>query len=309
MGFWGDAWDAVTDAAETVWDGVTTAGGAVVDTVEGLLGPFSIIVAMTLGWVFAIPYLGPVLEWIVNIVTTIAWYVIGSVDFILSLIGIRPEKKLRACVIVLSDSKGPMSSDQDVIAAMTAFSNTFKQRANVRVIKSKLFQYTTPFTGVKTPDASWISHPDASSEDILEAECDGEGAAADLGIDGSRYEALSLLTSPWNYLRRLVGYGAPIFVFIVRNFTDPDKNGCSLGPLSDYILIAGSTLKPDSGGVVKNIYIIGHESGHACNLTHSDITGDQYAISNLMYPDVGRSNNLTSWQISVLRGSRHVTYF
>jgi hypothetical protein len=309
MGWWSDAWDTVTDAVETVWDGVTTVGGAIVDTIEILISPFSIILAMTVGWIEAIPIIGSVVEWILNVVTTIIWYGLGIVDFILSMIGIRPEKKLRACVIVLSDSKGPMASDQDIITVMTAFSNTFKEQANVRVIKSALGQYTSAFSDLKPPTADWISHPDASSDEILQAECGWDGVGADFNTDGSRYEALSLLTSPWNYLRRLIGYGAPIFIFIVRNFSDPSKNGCSLGPVSDYVLVAGNPLKPGSNGLVKDIYLIAHESGHACNLTHSS-AGYDYPISNLMYPqDTRTSNYLTRWQISVLRGSRHATYF
>lgn len=304
MGWWDDAWDWVTDALEWVWDGLTSLGGAVVTGIEILLSPIGILLGYALGAVYIIPFFGPIAEGIINTITTIIWYVVGIVDFILSLLGIRPEKKLRVTVIALKDKNGPMASEPDITNAMRELSKTFKNRANIRIINNVLGEFTFEWNDVEPPAASWIYYPsDSSSEDILEGECDSDGFVSDLGTDGSRYEALSTIIAPWSSIRRLTGYGAPIFIFIIRNFSDPSKNGCSMGSWNDYVLIAGHALKPDSTGVVKDKYLIAHECAHACNLWHVS------SISNLLYSEETRGDYLTDFQISLLRISRHVSYF
>jgi hypothetical protein len=51
-----------------------------------------------------------------------------------------------------------------------------------------------------------------------------------------------------------------------------------------------------------NPICIAHELGHSCNLWHVDID------DNLMNPSCGRKK-LKWWQVSIMRSSRHVTYF
>jgi len=89
----------------------------------------------------------------------------------------------------------------------------------------------------------------------------------------------------------------------VRSFAGT-YDGCSLGPLTDYVLVefTGAATDTAAGQPANSSSILPHEMGHACNLWH-------VSPSNLMQPDNPRATNLSWWQIALIRASRHVTYF
>lgn len=205
-----------------------------------------------------------------------------------------------------------MATDVEVINAMSVFQQTFKDRANVRILPVGIAKYTSAFADIKPPDASWISYYQVESNDLLIGECDWDGVKADWGSDGNLINIQTKLQIKANFIRSLLGYGAPTVIFVIKKFSDPSKAGCSLGPVRDYVQVEGSALTIGPNGLTNNVYLIPHECGHACNLTHSYFDGNSfetYALSNLMNPDGARGNELTKWQVAVLRGSRRVSYF
>ena len=119
--------------------------------------------------------------------------------------------------------------------------------------------------------------------------------AADLTATGSDYNKIAILNCFFGTWRKVVGYGAPITVFIIRSLEE--GVGRSLGPLTDYIVIGGSQMpRPD-------VTDVAHEIGHACNLWHA---GDS---TNLMNGNSPRGTGLSWWQLVLARSSRHVSYF
>jgi len=69
--------------------------------------------------------------------------------------------------------------------------------------------------------------------------------------------------------------------------------GCSFAGTHNYVVVE-ATAGPN---------VAAHEMGHACLLGHDDST------SNLMFAgNIAAAPTLSTWQISVVRGSRHCTY-
>ena len=81
----------------------------------------------------------------------------------------------------------------------------------------------------------------------------------------------------------------------LQEFIEVETAGCSLGPLVDYVTVDLGALR----GRTKRVLV--HELGHACGLPHSRL------VENLMLPR-RMGDRLESWQVAVLRSSRHVTY-
>jgi len=296
---------AVKKAVETVVDAATTVVGAVVETVESAVSWVGSAVGFVVGLVRAIPYIGAVIRWALDLAKAIIWRIglwgLGVLDFVLSWVGITPEKKLRICVVVLrlpSDKPGRLdpSVEAEIITNLNNLINAYKTEPNVRVIPTGPFNYSSPFSDPPVADASWIHfRDDVSASDILDAKCDAGALSNDFGVTGSKFELIANTTCFYSNLRRLTGYGAPITVFVVRSFLD-GKLGCSLALLSDYV----TTSRP---GVLKDPLQIAHEISHSCGLWHLNDN------NNIAYPNNGRGTNMRRWQIAIVRNSRHVTYF
>lgn len=287
------AWTWITTAICLVWDVVTTIVNAIVVTLESILGWVLSALAFVVELIFSIPYVGRLLNWIWNVVLEIFWNLVGIGDFVLGLIGIRPEKKLRVCVIVLRNERGvEVAAPASLVPDLQHAIDIFRAEANVRVIPVGPFQYDSGFADDETASTEWIHVVDGPSDpEILEVECGVEAGGEDLTPAGSRFELLASTMCFFGNWRRVVGYGAPVTIFVVRTVGDASKLGCSIGPLSNYVTIEGA-----------NPICIPHELGHACNLWHVD------GATNLMNASCGR-RKLDWWQISILRNSRHVTYF
>jgi hypothetical protein len=290
------AWTGLAGGASVGWDSVTSAVGALVEALESVLGWVLSAPAFVIELVFAIPYAGRALRWGWGVVTTAVWGAVGVVDALVGLAGILPEKKLRVSTLVLRDEEGkPVAAVDDVVRELQEAADIFREQANVRLIPSRPFQFATAFSPAPRVTEQWVTvDRSPSPPSILEIVCDDRSFRADLTPKGARVELVSSLRCFYGNFRRLIGYGAPVVVLLVRSVTEPPgvtRRGCSLGPLTDYVSVEGE--KPRC---------IAHELGHACNLWH--VSGE----TNLMNHRCGR-RELTWWQVALVRNSRHVTYF
>lgn len=260
------AWTWVTEVVCVAWEIVSTVANAVVETVESIVGWVVSAVGFIVELIFSIPILGRILKWAWNIVLTAFWGFVGLADAVLGFFGFLPEKKLRICVVVLRDEKGTaLAQPADIVPHLQDAIDIYREEANVRLIPSGPFQYDSAFASGETADTSWVHvNGNSSSSDILDVSCGGGAAGEDLWVSGSKFEYLASTKCFYSNTRRILGYGAPVIIFIVRSVAG--KLGCSIGPLSDYVTIQGS-----------NPICIAHELGHACNLWH---IGDN---TNLMF--------------------------
>ena len=112
-------------------------------------------------------------------------------------------------------------------------------------------------------------------------------------------------------MRRVVGYGAPVTCFIIRDVLGTGI-GCALW-ITDYATIEGSVLTPPPGSP----RTIGHELGHSCNLTHSCVDVDNrnlMAAQTELCPDSTTPEDrvnprMSGVQALLVRMSKHATYF
>ncbi len=217
--------------------------------------------------------------------------VLGFFDFLGGLIGFLPKKKLRLRVHILTDEDGNLLVPEHEITPIVEFTKrVLKSQANIEVLAAYPHELIITEVG-PTPAAA------------LDVGCDGEAFLENLGEAGMFF---------WSRLARnfsgsLIGYAAPVTAFIVRNVSG--KKGCSLGPLTDYVtvdlegvetVLGGDDVSPSLQPVTKTLV---HEIAHSCGLWHYS------SETNLMYKSGGMGVNLTRFQKSFLRNSRHVTYF
>lgn len=229
--------------------------------------------AFVIGLFFSIPILGRITGLIWRGLIDLFWRIISLPDVILGLLGTYPEKKMRIAVIILT------SEGQDVLVKPDKLKEsienavvTYKEAANVRVIVDKIQTLVAP-----APTAN------------LNPSCGGSALKDDIGTAGTYYENTINIQCFDSAFQRLIGYAAPVIVFIVQEVKGGDI-GCSLGPFTDYVTIEGG--KPQC---------IAHEVAHACGLLH---VNDR---DNLAAHICG-GKKLETWQKALVRSSRHVTY-
>ncbi|MFO7661481.1 MAG: hypothetical protein R6X18_02685 [Chloroflexota bacterium] len=195
-------------------------------------------------------------------------------DFLLALAGVLPDKKVRLRIVILRDERGlPVTGNEEVLPAYEEARRVLARSARVIV-----------------EPAGWqvVTAPHAASPAALDVHCTDGAWQDDLGEAGTFFRSLMAKT-PFG---TVTGYGAPVTVFIVRSIST--HNGCSLGVLTDYVVVEAKNLRNTRRLLV-------HEVSHTCGLWHTD------DIRNLMMPkDPGE--HLTRWQAAILRSSRHVTY-
>lgn len=298
-----DFWDTISDGISSVIDpivgAVTTVVNAIVDTVDSIIGGIVDAFAALLNFVFSIPYLGALLHWVWNAITTALWGLANIFDFLGALIGIMPEKRMRLMVIIQRDEEGAQVATLDeVLPPIQRAIDTFMGQANVRILPTGQFKYASAFrdSPVASPDYVFIEVSSSSTE-TLDVKCVENDlfASDDWGAGGSSFNQKLVLDMFWGNARRLIGYGGPIGAFAVRGFKTPN-DGCSLGPLTDYVIVKFQE---------NFLRTLAHELGHACNLGHQD------DADNLMTKGGkgGIGYSLTRTQKAFVRVSRHVTYF
>lgn len=302
------AWTWVTTAICVVWDVVTAIVNAVIVTLESIFGWVLSAIAFVVELLEMIPILGTLIRWIVNGISWIVAIGVGLIDAGLGLIGIRPEKILRVCTVILSDEKGnPVGSVDNAVAMLQLAADVYKRDANIRLVPSRPFYYVSGFGGAETVDASWVQTDTASSQsNILDAPC---SAAGEWLLEGSILQLKSSTLCFFGAWRRVLGYGAPVTCFLVRSM--PGAFGCSL-VITDYVGVIGNfNLPPDSPRT------IGHEIGHSNLLWHTCVddnirnlmgTGEPCDPDSTTAPDRA-DPEMEDWQALIARSSKHASYF
>lgn len=198
---------------------------------------------------------------------------LGFADLLLGFVA-WPRKKLRLHIVVLADANGPLVSDADLVPAIEYVTRIFKDRFNVNVV---------PY-GRSMVQAMKDPAPAA----VLDIECGWEAWKADFGEVGDFF---AKHLAGWNAIP--ISATFPVTVYVVRNITG--TKGCSLGPLTDFIVV-------DRDGIAV-ASTMAHEIGHACGLWHSRTQ------SNLMYHPDNRGDRVKWFQKNLLRSSRHVQFW
>ena len=230
------------------------------------------------GLILSIPVIGGIIRTILNWVTEIIWRAVGLIDFLASLAGIRPRKKMYFGVIVPSVNETPIVTDADIQRQVDAAIDFYDRTCNINLI----------FSGICHTN---ISPPEAG----LSVGCDAGGFFNDWWLAGSYFEFATATCKFKDSFRRLIGLGAEIIVFIVQDVTPANTNGCSFASTENYVVIEA---KPTD-----QAFVATHEMGHACWLVHVDDT------ANLMNPITPSANpTLTNTQIALVRWSKHCVY-
>lgn len=236
------------------------------------------VVGFIVNLILSIPIIGGIIRTILNWVTEIIWRLVGLFDFVASLLGFRPRKKMYFGVIVPSVDGVQIVPDADIQRQVDAAVAFYDATCNINLI----------FTGIcKTG----ISPPDAG----LSVGCDAGGFFNDWWLAGSYFELATATCKFMDSFRRVIGLGAEIDVFIVKDVTPAKTNGCSFASTQNYVVIEA---KPSD-----QAFVAAHEMGHACWLAHVDDT------NNLMNPSTPAANPvLSNLQISLVRWSKHCVY-
>ncbi|MCB0725174.1 MAG: hypothetical protein KDC73_10775 [Ignavibacteriae bacterium] len=303
------AWTWITTSICVLWDIGTSAINAVIVTLESVLGWVLSAIGFVIELIESIPVIGTIIKYIFNFISTVVSVVFSIGDTILGAIGIRPEKILRVCTIILRDENGNLVSSTEVAKQLLQVAcDIYKRDCNVRVIPSKPFQYFSGFSEAETVSDDWIILDSNSSDsDILDVRCDSFNSA--FGTPTSSFQLKSSILCFFGSWRRILGYGAPVTCFIIRNI--PDAIGCHIA-FTDYATIEGSFIFPYSSPRT-----LGHEVGHACMLPHSCVNNDN---SNMMatqdqcnpfstIPPDRVNPRINNIQALAIRASKHVTYF
>jgi hypothetical protein len=130
---------------------------AILVSIESIVGWFLSSLGIVIEYFECIPLLGALVRWLLNLVTAVVWTIVSFWDVVAGLVGIRPEKILRVCPVILSDEKGvPVASLQNMVAVLQLACNVYKRDANVRIVPSRPFHYATGFAGPETVTADWV---------------------------------------------------------------------------------------------------------------------------------------------------------
>jgi hypothetical protein len=236
------------------------------------------VVGFVVALILSIPIIGGIIRTILNWVTEVVWRLVGLLDFVASLLGIRPRKKMYFGVVVPSIGETPIVTDADIQRQVDAAIEVYDRTCNIGLV----------FSGICHTD---VTPPDTG----LTVGCDAGGFFNDWWVAGSYFEFASATCKFTDGFRRVVGLGAEIIVFIVQDVTPVSTNGCSFGSTHNYVVIEA---KPTD-----QAYVAAHEIGHSCWLPHDGSPGN---LMNESTPTV--SPTLSNLQVSLVRWSKHCVY-
>ena len=278
------------------------------------------IAAAVVNFVLAIPIIGPLIKAVVRLVTGVISYIVGLIDGLGGLIGIRLTKHLRVHVVPLCVGNSPLAYQQHLDPIMRETERILYDRAKIRL-------HTTFHEPIRNPPETALRL----------------GTEVDLILDeawlkGAWHQLQTIKMFESNFAS-LVAIGHPIVVYVIREVGyDGIGNviGASGGPFVDWVAVerdsviptiaaalgsvppvAATPLAPypptvaggsDPGGVPNMNYqprTIAHEICHTLGLLG-------HANSNpgeLMVPGTITGDALSPFQVGIIRGSAHVTYW
>jgi hypothetical protein len=263
------AWVWISNIVCVAWTTIVTAVCVAWEVISVIVTPLTWLVEIIL----AIPIIGRLIDEIINLVTMIVWRVVGLIDAVLTLIGIRPLKKLRLCIVILRDEKGnPTTTAATLQPAIDTARQIYRDAANIELLVEGIHTVSDP-----TPTHS------------LDVECNVGAWGEDLWLPGTYFQATSAWHCATGGLGRIIGYANPVVVFCVRSIPGSTA-GCALGPLTDYLTIEG-----------RNPVCLAHEIAHKVGLWHC------CPATNLANSACG-GTQLDWWQVTIARNSEFVTY-
>jgi len=263
------AWVWISNVVCVLWTTVVTVICVAWEIIVILATPIVVLLELIL----AIPIVGRLIAEFLNLVRTIIVRLAQLPDLILTVIGIRPLKKIRLCIIILRDENGvAVTTEANLQAAITSATDIFRDEANVHIVVE----------GIHTVDAPSPTY-------ALDVGCNLAAWGEDLTLAGSYFQATAAWQCPTGGLGRVTGFSNPMVAFCVRDIPGGTL-GCALGPLNDYLTIEGG-----------NPVCLAHEMGHKVGLWHC-CTG-----VNLASGTCG-GTLLQWWQVAIVRNSKYVSY-
>ncbi len=232
--------------------------------------------------------------------------VAGVIDFVLTLLGIMLWKELRVGIVVLRDTQGyALLADERLAPADLADDQQKLQKA-VDVIRECLENLNVDLqtaNGESSKDAADFYRilPFPAPSYALDVGCGAGLWGEDFGSAGQYFRRYASANRPF--------YGSPVTIFVVDEVAD--NLGCSLGPLTNWVVVEAAGFDNYTGspnGVTRRPTTPMHEVGHACGLYHKGPRRwSKTPRNNLMIKSVPRGVQMTRLQRAIFRNSRHVT--
>ena len=129
------------------------------------------VIAFIVNLILSIPIIGGIIRTILNWVTEIIWRIVGLLDFIGSLLGIQPRKKMYFGLIIPTHDGKPIANQADIQPQIDAAIEHMDRLCNINLI----------FTGTCNSSVNAPDNP-------LEYPCNAKGFFSDWWIQGSFYE-------------------------------------------------------------------------------------------------------------------------
>ncbi len=309
------AWAYWSEWVCVAWEAVVTVVSFVVELVMSTVGFLLDAIAFVIQLFTLIPGIGRLIDLILKGIAAVISLFVGLIDRGLSLIGIRPEKKLRVLGLILKDESGnQVIPTANAVELLDAAAEILKREANIRLVRGAPFQFSTPFGDREHPNEDWVkivqTNQDATTLDVP---CGADGFAQNLGLAGTQLDAIVATHMFYGTFRRLIGLGGPLAVIFTRHMPE---DGTTCGPWGCCLVIAGYITirsQPCDGDTSRNWRVVGHEIGHTGLLFHRSAGDEPDNLMATPYASPGARDDawmtqMTNWQIAAVRTSRFVTY-
>jgi len=266
--------------------------------------------------ILSIPILGPWIRAIIRAIATIISYVIGLLDGLARLFGIRITKHLRVHVFPLCEGYLPLAYESHLTPIMRETTRILYDRAQIRL-------HTTFHDPIQNPP-----------ENALRLGTEVDLITDEMWLKGTWHQLQTIKLFESNS-SSVLALGQPVIVYVVREvgYDGPGNViGASGGPFVDWIAVERDSVIPrvvanDVGIAIQplspfpptvatpsatastpnllyNRYVIAHEICHALGLVgHANSSPGE-----LMVPGTITGDSLSPFQVGIIRSSPHVTF-